>query len=263
MEFKDRLKRLRRERHISQRELAAAIFVSRSAVAKWENGLGLPSPDSLVALSDFFKTDITHTEGGEEISLKKNRFVFFALTAIKTAAVILLFAFSALLSASVFSDTYGLFPSLAAGAFSDNEYYDCGDYIIYYDTMTFIDQNKEEHEVIHAFRPLRKILIGYKLYDEDYYYREVLLADTHEKVGRIYSIKGNNGYYNLIFCRSINAPSTELIIYDELQLGEESYAVEHSAYFVSEICPTGFIYIGGYKLLIDDRLIIPNAHLLL
>ena len=35
MEFKDKLKALRRERGLSQKALAEAIFVSRSAVAKW------------------------------------------------------------------------------------------------------------------------------------------------------------------------------------------------------------------------------------
>ena len=56
MEFKDKLKRLRAERGISQQALANAIFVSRSAVAKWENGLGLPSADSCEALSFFYPT---------------------------------------------------------------------------------------------------------------------------------------------------------------------------------------------------------------
>ena len=50
MEFKDRLKKLRKEKAISQQELANAIYVSRSAVAKWENGLGLPNPESMVTL---------------------------------------------------------------------------------------------------------------------------------------------------------------------------------------------------------------------
>ena len=36
MEFKDQLKNYRTARGISQQALADAIFVSRSAVAKWE-----------------------------------------------------------------------------------------------------------------------------------------------------------------------------------------------------------------------------------
>lgn len=41
--FKNKLKELREKNNISQYQLAEKIFVSRSAVAKWENGLGMPS----------------------------------------------------------------------------------------------------------------------------------------------------------------------------------------------------------------------------
>ena len=39
MEFCDKLKELRAEKGISQTKLAADIHISRSAVAKWENGI--------------------------------------------------------------------------------------------------------------------------------------------------------------------------------------------------------------------------------
>ena len=54
MQFKDKLKKLRVEAGISQKQLADAIFISRSAVAKWENGLGLPSKASYDALLGYF-----------------------------------------------------------------------------------------------------------------------------------------------------------------------------------------------------------------
>ena len=54
MEFKEKLKSLRTERNITQLELAKAIYVSRSAVAKWENGRGLPNDDSKKALALYF-----------------------------------------------------------------------------------------------------------------------------------------------------------------------------------------------------------------
>lgn len=57
MAFKDRLKEFRQFKKITQSELAKMIFVSRSAVAKWENGLGLPSDVNLKALCDFFGTE--------------------------------------------------------------------------------------------------------------------------------------------------------------------------------------------------------------
>jgi transcriptional regulator with XRE-family HTH domain len=50
MELKDKIKNLRKEKGLTQAQLADALFVSRSTVAKWENGLGLPGPDSIKAL---------------------------------------------------------------------------------------------------------------------------------------------------------------------------------------------------------------------
>lgn len=54
MEFKDVLKKLRRDKGITQEELGRAICISRSAIAKWEAGLGMPGADSLAALSEYF-----------------------------------------------------------------------------------------------------------------------------------------------------------------------------------------------------------------
>lgn len=52
--FKDKLKELRLKEGISQYELADKLFVSRSAIAKWENGNGIPSDANLEALCKFF-----------------------------------------------------------------------------------------------------------------------------------------------------------------------------------------------------------------
>ncbi len=58
MEFSDKLKELRAEKGISQAKLAEGIHISRSAVAKWENGLGLPNDESLKLLSEYFGVSI-------------------------------------------------------------------------------------------------------------------------------------------------------------------------------------------------------------
>ena len=54
MEFKEKLKKLRNDNNISQKELADAIFVSRSAIAKWESGNGVPSDDNLKEIIKYF-----------------------------------------------------------------------------------------------------------------------------------------------------------------------------------------------------------------
>lgn len=54
MAFADKLKKLHEEHGLSQAALAKRIYVSRSAVAKWENGLGLPDDGNLQALCGYF-----------------------------------------------------------------------------------------------------------------------------------------------------------------------------------------------------------------
>ena len=54
--FKEKLKELREKKKISQYELANKIFVSRSAVAKWENGLGMPSEESIELLCNLLSS---------------------------------------------------------------------------------------------------------------------------------------------------------------------------------------------------------------
>lgn len=53
--FSKRLKELRTAKGITQEELGQIIFVSRSAIAKWEQGKGMPSKESLNLLSEYFK----------------------------------------------------------------------------------------------------------------------------------------------------------------------------------------------------------------
>ena len=56
-EFSTILKELRTKEKLSQEALGNIIHVSRSSVAKYENGLGLPSEDVINALCDYFKVD--------------------------------------------------------------------------------------------------------------------------------------------------------------------------------------------------------------
>ena len=66
MEFKDKLKKLRIEAGLSQEALADIVHVSRSAIAKYENGGGKPSEETLKLIADYFKVDISYLEDGED-----------------------------------------------------------------------------------------------------------------------------------------------------------------------------------------------------
>ena len=58
MEFYEKLQELRKSRNLTQEELAEALYVSRTAISKWESGRGYPSIDSLKAISGFFSISI-------------------------------------------------------------------------------------------------------------------------------------------------------------------------------------------------------------
>ena len=67
MEFNDKLKELRKSRSLTQEELAEALFVSRTAISKWESGRGYPNLDSLKEISRFFSISIDELICSEEI----------------------------------------------------------------------------------------------------------------------------------------------------------------------------------------------------
>lgn len=58
MDFSQKLQTLRKQRGLTQEGLAESLFVSRTAISKWESGRGYPSIDSLKALADFFSVTI-------------------------------------------------------------------------------------------------------------------------------------------------------------------------------------------------------------
>ena len=73
MEFNEKLQELRKARSLTQEELAEAIFVSRTAVSKWESGRGYPSIDSLRELSRFFSVTIDELISPDEIVVAAER----------------------------------------------------------------------------------------------------------------------------------------------------------------------------------------------
>lgn len=67
MELNEKLKELRNNKGLTQEELAAALFVSRTAISKWESGRGYPSIDSLKEISSFFSITLDELVSGEKL----------------------------------------------------------------------------------------------------------------------------------------------------------------------------------------------------
>ena len=67
MEFSEKLQELRKKKGLTQEELAEVLYVSRTAVSKWESGRGYPSIDSLKDISKFFSVTIDDLLSGEKL----------------------------------------------------------------------------------------------------------------------------------------------------------------------------------------------------
>lgn len=73
MNIGERITALRKEKNISQTELAKRLNVSRQAVSKWEQGTSSPDTDRLIQLAEILGTEVeylatgTHPEPGSVV----------------------------------------------------------------------------------------------------------------------------------------------------------------------------------------------------
>lgn len=67
MEFNEKLQQLRKSRGLTQEELAESLYVSRTAISKWESGRGYPSIDSLKEISNYFSVTIDDLLSGDKL----------------------------------------------------------------------------------------------------------------------------------------------------------------------------------------------------
>lgn len=67
MEFHEKLRELRNQKNLTQEELSEILFVSRTAISKWESGRGYPNIDSLKAISKYFGITIDELLSSREL----------------------------------------------------------------------------------------------------------------------------------------------------------------------------------------------------
>lgn len=67
MEFNEKLQELRKQKGFTQEELAQALYVSRTAISKWESGRGYPSIDSLKRIAKLFSVTVDELLAGDEL----------------------------------------------------------------------------------------------------------------------------------------------------------------------------------------------------
>lgn len=67
MEFNKKLQELRRQRGLTQEELAESLYVSRTAISKWESGRGYPNIESLKTIAKFFSVTLDDLLSTDEV----------------------------------------------------------------------------------------------------------------------------------------------------------------------------------------------------
>lgn len=67
MEFNEKLQELRRQKGLTQEELAEVLYVSRTAISKWESGRGYPNIDSLKVIAKVFGVTIDELLSSDEL----------------------------------------------------------------------------------------------------------------------------------------------------------------------------------------------------
>lgn len=87
MNFSEKIQKLRKQNNLTQEELAEKLFISRTAISKWESGKGYPSIDVLKQISVLFDISVDNLLSSEQIlelaeqdkmsKLKKNNGLIF------------------------------------------------------------------------------------------------------------------------------------------------------------------------------------------
>lgn len=72
MSFAENLKQIRKDRSLSQEELAELLEVSRQAISKWEQGVGYPEVETLLLLSKILHISLDSLMADETPALKDN-----------------------------------------------------------------------------------------------------------------------------------------------------------------------------------------------
>ena len=67
------LQQLRKEKGLTQEQLAERFQIARRTVSRWETGSNLPDLDLLIELSDFYAVDLREILNGERTDKKMNK----------------------------------------------------------------------------------------------------------------------------------------------------------------------------------------------
>lgn len=99
MEFGEKLQKIRKEHNMTQEQLAEKLYISRTAISKWESNRGYPNLDTLkdiakifnITIDDLLSSDKIIDIGSRENKLNSNRIINLCLGLLDVIIFLLLF----------------------------------------------------------------------------------------------------------------------------------------------------------------------------
>lgn len=285
MEFKDALKQLRKDKNMSQQQLANEIYVSRSVIAKWENGLGLPSENSLEALMKYFNVDRDYffPEIKPKVIVEKN-------IRIRRRNIIIVIAYSVLATLFLIILFDLVFGHIRFSEFGiKNEYVDevlkiDGYYVSVYEEYYYCHNDSDGKEVItitsstkikEEFKDSLKWetqgasgIVLYKRWgifydktplDSEYIFIGYKDYADHNNAGMIYQVRDSSGLYHYFYRRQPHAK--ELILFQEnlnITINGEQKELYKNYYFTSLVDlkdSNNILTINDYELVVTDSIV--------
>ena len=129
MTFGQKLKKLRNDNALTQEQLAEKIYVTRTAISKWETDNGYPSIDSLKTLSNLFSVSIDELISDADIENKKlldeknsRKMYYIAITFLGFTILFTLLAYFLKLPYFSFGSFFGLIGYVGFGLLSKPKY---------------------------------------------------------------------------------------------------------------------------------------------
>ena len=206
--FKDKIKELRIANHLTQEQLAEKLFVSRSAVAKWEQGRGIPKYDTVKDIATLFSVPIEtfyEQDAAQEVIqvIEKDN---------KKKTIILFSIIAALLISLTSSLIY---------AFSKKEFEPYSEYNTFVETSTLKKLSLQNMKGVDNNNYSRVNYCSENLID--YYSRVSNFNDFIDYSNYILSFLLSSPYISYVGYNSNVIADHSVLLYDEIYLGYAAF----------------------------------------
>lgn len=77
MDFAQRVKQLRKNKHLTGKQLGNILGITKTGISYWENGRSVPDNEMLLKLADFFDVSIDYLLGKTDIETKIDKSTYY------------------------------------------------------------------------------------------------------------------------------------------------------------------------------------------